>query len=63
MCYITATEEIREILYEATLINCHMRPLTAWGDSPAAKERDKLLFGESFVSDIEKINAADGSAH
>ena len=56
-------EEIKEILYEATLINCHMRPLTAWKDSLVAKEKDKLLFGEGFVSDIEKINAADGSAH
>jgi predicted kinase len=56
-------EEIREILYEATLINCHMRPLVAWHDSITAKEKDKILFGEGFVSDIEKINAADGSAH
>ena len=56
-------KEIKEILYEAALINCHMRPLTAWKDSLAAKEKDKLLFGEGFVSDIEKINAADGSAH
>lgn len=56
-------EEIREILYEATLINCHMRPLVAWRDSLTAKEKDKILFGEGFVSDIEKINAADGSAH
>ncbi len=56
-------KEIKEILYEAALINCHMRPLTAWRDSLAAKEKDKILFGEGFVSDIEKINAADGSAH
>ena len=55
--------EIKEILYEAALINCHMRPLTAWRDSLTAKERDKTLFGEDFVSDIEKINAADRSAH
>ena len=56
-------KEIKEILYEAALINCHMRPLTAWKDSLVAKEKDKILFGEGFVSDIEKINAADGSAH
>ena len=55
--------EIREILYEAALINCHMRPLVAWRDSITAKERDKALFGEEFVCDIEKINAADRSAH
>ena len=55
--------EIREILYEAALINCHMRPLTAWRDSITAKERDKALFGEDFVRDIEKINAADRAAH
>lgn len=55
--------EIKEILYEAALINCHMRPLTAWKDSLTAKERDKALFGEDFVSDIEKINAADRTAH
>jgi predicted kinase len=55
--------EIKEILYEAALINCHMRPLTAWRDSLTAKERDKALFGERFVCDIEKINAADRAAH
>lgn len=56
-------EKINEALYEAALINCHMRPLVAWRDSAKAKERDKLIFGEDFVSDIEKINAADGAAH
>ena len=56
-------EEIKEALYDAALINCHMRPLTAWRDSLKAKDRDKELFGEEFVSDIEKINAADRVAH
>ncbi len=56
-------KEIKEILYEAALINCHMRPLTAWKDSLSAKEKDKVIFGKNFVSDIEKINAADGAAH
>ena len=56
-------DEIKEILYDAALINCHMRPLIAWRDSAKAKERDRLIFGNSFISDIEKINAADGAAH
>ena len=56
-------EEIKEILREAAIINCHMRPLVAWRDSLTAKEHDKEIFGEEFVSDIEKINAADRAAH
>lgn len=56
-------EKTKEILYEAALINCHMRPLVAWRDSANAKERDRLIFGDGFISDIEKINAADGAAH
>ena len=56
-------DEIKDVLYEAALINCHMRPLTAWRDSLTAKDRDRELFGEDFVLDIEKINAADRAAH
>ena len=56
-------DEIKEILYDSALINCHMRPLIAWRDSAKAKERDRLIFGDGFISDIEKINAADGAAH
>ena len=64
LCGRCRTEkEIKEALYEAALINCHMRPLTAWRDSLTAKERDKTLFGEEFVCNIEKINAADRAAH
>lgn len=56
-------DEIKEILYDAALINCHMRPLIAWRDSLASKERDRAIFGKDFIHDIEKINAADGAAH
>ena len=56
-------DEIKDVLYEAALINCHMRPLAAWRDSLTAKDRDRELFGEDFVLDIEKINAADRAAH
>lgn len=56
-------EELDRIFYRAALINCHMRPLVAWRDSAKAKERDKMIFGEDFIADIEKINAADGAAH
>lgn len=56
-------EEFDQILYEANLINCHMRPLNIWRDSPNAKKNDKELFGEKFIEEIMLINQADRFAH
>lgn len=55
--------EIKEVLYNANLINCHMRPLRVWRDSDSARERDRKLFGEAFYSDLLKVNECDKEAH
>ena len=55
-------EEFSSILYEANLIGCHMRPMLAWSSSKTAKTKDEQMFGKDFISDIEKINAADKAA-
>ena len=56
-------EEINQILYETNLINCHMRPLNIWKDSPNALKNDKELFGEKFIEEIILFNKADRFAH
>lgn len=56
-------EEFDKILYETNLINCHMRPLNVWKDSPSAKKNDKEFFGEQFMEEIMLINQADRFAH
>ncbi len=56
-------DEFDRILYEANLINCHMRPLSVWRDSENAKKHDKELFGEKFIEEIILINKADRFAH
>ena len=60
----TLDEEcFKKILYNTNLINCHMRPLNAWIDSPSTKRKDEALYGEAFVRDVELLNRADRSAH
>lgn len=56
-------DEFKQILYEASLINCHMRPLAIWRDSPNAKKNDKELFGEQFINDLILVHKADRFAH
>ncbi len=56
-------EEFKQILYEANLINCHMRPLNVWRDSLNAKKNDTELFGEKFIQDIILVHKADRFAH
>jgi hypothetical protein len=36
--------------------------MMAWSSSKTAKIKDEQMFGKDFVSDIEKINAADKAA-
>lgn len=56
-------DEFKQILYETSLINCHMRPLVIWKDSPNAKKNDKELFGEQFINDLILVHKADRFAH
>ena len=56
-------EEFRTILYETSLINCHMRPLNVWKGSASAKEKDLKLFGKPFMEDLEAVHRADRAAH
>ena len=63
-CGKSLTEnEFKQILYEANLINCHMRPLNVWKDSPNAQKNDKALFGEKFMQELLLVNKADRFAH
>lgn len=57
------SEGFKEILYNTSLINCHMRPLNLWRDSSRAKEKDIALFGSRFISDLEQLHEADVAAH
>ena len=52
-----------EILYGSLLINLHMRYFMAWKDSDKSKEKDRRLFGDNVISDLEIINACDLAAH
>lgn len=52
-----------EVLYGSLLINLHMRYFMAWKDSRKAKERDRKLFGDKAISDLEIINTCDLAAH
>jgi len=56
-------DEFKEILYLVNLINCHMRPLNLWRDCESVKEKDKILFGEQFFTDLINLNKADRAAH
>lgn len=56
-------EEFNQILYEANLINCHMRPVSIWRDSESAKKHDKELFGEKFLEDLMLLHKANRFAH
>lgn len=51
------------ILYDANLINCHMRPMTRWTYIDNAEEKDRLLFGDAFVNDLILLHQADRAAH
>ena len=50
-------------LYVAQLIQWHMRPYLAWGQSEKAKNRDRRLLGETLFDDIMKLHIADKEAH
>lgn len=51
------------ILYVALLIELHMRPFLAWNQSDKAKEKDRRLFGDEVIKDIEILHECDLAAH
>ena len=52
-----------DILYKTQLINCHMRPMNFWRNVPKGRDKDKALFGERFIADIDMLHEADRAAH
>lgn len=48
-----------EILYISLLINCHMRPFMTYKESENVKERDRQLFGDSFMHDLDVVHECD----
>lgn len=52
-----------EILYVSLLINMHMRPFLAYRNSDKARERDRKLFGDVFMKDLEFLHKCDLAAH
>ena len=44
------------------LIENHMKPYMEWKQSVKTKEKDRVLFGDQFIKDIEFIHEADSNA-
>ena len=53
----------KDILYVSLLINLHMRAHTAWKQSDKAKDKDRRLFGNDVIRELELIFEADIAAH
>lgn len=53
----------KDILYTSLLIDMHMRPYLAWDQSEKAKEKDRRLFGDDILADIEILHTCDLAAH
>lgn len=51
-----------DILYISLLINLHMSPFV-WDKSGKAKEKDRRLFGDDIISDIELLHECDVAVH
>ena len=54
---------VDDCIYIANLIERHMAPYMEWEQSGKARDRDVKLFGEEFISDLEKLHEADLFAH
>lgn len=48
--------------YISLLIENHMKPYMEWKQSIKTKEKDRVLFGEQFIKDVELVHEADSSA-
>lgn len=55
--------EVDETLHISLLIGLHMRPFLAWNNSERAKERDRRLFGDDIIKQVEIIHQYDVAAH
>lgn len=51
------------ILHTSLLINLHMRQFLAWKDSDKAKEKDRKLFGDTIIKEVEVIHRCDLAGH
>lgn len=49
--------------YISLLIELHMKPYLEWKQSEKAKEKDRKLFGDQVIADVEFLHEADVWAH
>lgn len=52
-----------EILYISLLIGLHMQPFLSWDKSEKAKEKDRKLFGDDVIKQVEILHECDLAAH
>ena len=52
-----------EILEVSLLISLHMRPFLAWNQSDKAKEKDRRLYGDDIIKQVDIIHECDRAAH
>lgn len=52
-----------EILHISLLIGLHMQPFLAWDKSEKAKEKDRRLFGDNILAQVETLHICDLAAH
>lgn len=50
-------------MYISLLIELHMKPYLEWSQSEKAKEKDRKLFGDRVIADVEFLHEADVWAH
>lgn len=53
----------KDILYTSLLIDLHMNPHLSWKQSEKSKEKDRRLFGDDIIADIEILHECDLAAH
>jgi predicted kinase len=53
----------KDLLYVSLLIDLHMRPHTSWRQSSKTKEKDRQLFGNDIIENLELLHLADLQAH
>ena len=52
-----------DILEVSLLIGLHMRPFLAWKQSDKAKEKDRRLYGDDIIKQVDIIHECDRAAH
>lgn len=52
-----------DILEVSLLIGLHMRPFLAWKQSDKAKEKDRRLYGDDIIKQVDIIHECDIAAH